>query len=462
MDDLDALLADLNSTPKPKPLHGSSGDGNMDTLSHNLEELGGLLADLDSKSRNLSTSHQVPEGNGYSGDESGHGNLAKETTQMVSTVEDLLDDLDNAVLHPQTTVQIQPVGGRASYSAEPVGRTASNATKELDELMHMLSDFKVNVQTKSTNPADAPQQPEPGPVIPITNDDYAQVDKKPDQPAEKSGSSSPPPVSLSPPSPAGNLESMLGSLQTNMSKQGVSSVTKGTCAACNKPIIGQVCTALGRTWHPEHFSCVICERPLGTCTFFERDGNPYCEECYHEQYAPKCFGCKGPILESCVTSMDRTWHPLCFVCAECKKPFGEAGFHEKDGKAYCREDYFKMFAPKCAGCNEAIIDNYISALSGHWHPQCFACMECHQPFQSGSFFEHEGMPYCEMHYHARRGSLCYSCQKPITGRCITAMRRKFHPEHFLCAFCLKQLNKGTFKEMNDKPYCHPCFIKLFG
>uniref|UniRef100_A0A673J7U7 LIM zinc-binding domain-containing protein n=1 Tax=Sinocyclocheilus rhinocerous TaxID=307959 RepID=A0A673J7U7_9TELE len=38
---------------------------------------------------------------------------------------------------------------------------------------------------------------------------------------------------------------------------------------------------------------------------------------------------------------------------------------------------------------------------------------------------------------------------------------KFHPEHFVCAFCLKQLNKGTFKEQNEKPYCQGCFIKLF-
>ena len=37
-----------------------------------------------------------------------------------------------------------------------------------------------------------------------------------------------------------NLDSMLGSLQTTMSKQGVATVTKGTCAGCNKPIIGQV------------------------------------------------------------------------------------------------------------------------------------------------------------------------------------------------------------------------------
>lgn len=94
-------------------------------------------------------------------------------------------------------------------------------------------------------------------------------------------------------------------------------------------------------------------------------------------------------------------------------------------------------------------------------PSSSAWQECFTPFVNGSFFEHDGQPYCEVHYHERRGSLCSGCQKPITGRCITAMAKKFHPEHFVCAFCLKQLNKGTFKEQNDKPYCQNCFLKLF-
>ena len=88
--------------------------------------------------------------------------------------------------------------------------------------------------------------------------------------------------------------------------------------------------------------------------------------------------------------------------------------------------------------------------------------DCRQPFQGGSFFDHEGLPYCETHYHAKRGSLCAGCSKPITGRCITAMFKKFHPDHFVCTYCLKQLNKGTFKEQNDKPYCHVCFEKVYG
>ena len=90
---------------------------------------------------------------------------------------------------------------------------------------------------------------------------------------------------------------MLGNLQSDMTRQGVSTTKKGECAACNKPIIGQVCTALGRTWHPEHFTCVTCDVPLGAKNFFERDGKPYCEKDYHEKFAPKCAYCNGPILD---------------------------------------------------------------------------------------------------------------------------------------------------------------------
>ena len=35
--------------------------------------------------------------------------------------------------------------------------------------------------------------------------------------------------------------------------------------------------------------------------------------------------------------------------------------------------------------------------------------------------------------------------------------------NLICSsFCLKQLNKGTFKEQGEKPYCHECFDRLFG
>ncbi|XP_048044016.1 paxillin a isoform X4 [Megalobrama amblycephala] len=342
------------------------------------------------------------------------------------SVESLLNELESSVPAPAPAPSVPMVPELREVQEETPTQqqariSASSATRELDELMASLSDFKVQSNIMAQ------------------------------------GKSSPTSV----PKQGNKLDNMLGSLQSDLNRLGVQTVAKGVCGACKKPIAGQVVTAMGRTWHPEHFVCTHCQEEIGSKNFFERDGQPYCEKDYHSLFSPRCYYCNGPILDRVVTALDRTWHPEHFFCAQCGSFFGPEGFHEKEGKAYCRKDYFDMFAPKCGGCARAILENYISALNSLWHPECFVCRECFTPFVNGSFFEHEGQPYCEAHYHERRGSLCSGCQKPITGRCITAMGKKFHPEHFVCAFCLKQLNKGTFKEQNDKPYCQSCFVKLF-
>lgn len=80
----------------------------------------------------------------------------------------------------------------------------------------------------------------------------------------------------------------------------------------DKPIVGQVITALGKTWHPEHFTCNHCNQELGTrncmtpttwtvwfrfilmrfhffqTIVFEREGMPYCEPDYHNLFSPRC------------------------------------------------------------------------------------------------------------------------------------------------------------------------------
>lgn len=87
----------------------------------------------------------------------------------------------------------------------------------------------------------------------------------------------------------------------------------------------------------------------------------------------KPFTTYADVLQKCVTALEKTWHTEHFFCAQCGKQFGEEGFHERDGKPYCRDDYFDMFAPKCAGCNRPIMENYVSALSAQWHSDCFVC-----------------------------------------------------------------------------------------
>lgn len=95
-----------------------------------------------------------------------------------------------------------------------------------------------------------------------------------------------------------DLNNMLGFLQQDMETiHGVSTVAKGMCSACTKPILGKVLDALGRQWHPEHFTCATCETELSSATYYESNGRPYCEKDYHELFAPRCAYCNGPILE---------------------------------------------------------------------------------------------------------------------------------------------------------------------
>ncbi|XP_032732053.1 paxillin isoform X7 [Lontra canadensis] len=453
------------------------------SLGSNLSELDRLLLELNAVQHNppgfpadeansspplpgaLSPHYGIPENNSPLGGKAGpltkekpKRNGGRSLEDVRPSVESLLDELESSVPSPVPAITVNQgemsSPQRVTSSQQQTRISASSATRELDELMASLSDFKIQGLEQMADgeawaagwpPSDRQSSPEG-------------QDEGGFMAQGKTGSSSPP---GGPPKPGSQLDSMLGSLQSDLNKLGVATVAKGVCGACKKPIAGQVVTAMGKTWHPEHFVCTHCQEEIGSRNFFERDGQPYCEKDYHNLFSPRCYYCNGPILDKVVTALDRTWHPEHFFCAQCGAFFGPEGFHEKDGKAYCRKDYFDMFAPKCGGCARAILENYISALNTLWHPECFVCRECFTPFVNGSFFEHDGQPYCEVHYHERRGSLCSGCQKPITGRCITAMAKKFHPEHFVCAFCLKQLNKGTFKEQNDKPYCQNCFLKLF-
>uniref|UniRef100_A0A671YKC2 Transforming growth factor beta-1-induced transcript 1 protein n=1 Tax=Sparus aurata TaxID=8175 RepID=A0A671YKC2_SPAAU len=341
----------------------------------------------------------------------------------------------------------------SSSSAKP---SATSATLELDKLMASLSDFRV--QSFNTVHSDSwwihEDMCHPSflfflsqPAVPVTP-----VVTAPQQPAA-------PPAQTS---SGGSLDSMLGLLQSDLSRQGVQTSSKGNCSACQKPVVGQVVTALGKVWHPEHFVCSECEIELGSRNFFEKDGRPYCESDYFTLFSPHCAQCNKPILNKMVTALDKNWHPECFCCVKCSRAFGEEGFHDREGQQYCQQCFLTLFASRCQGCSQPILENYISALNSLWHPQCFVCRECYSPFVNGSFFEHEGKPLCEAHYHQSRGSMCQACQQPILGRCVTAMGAKFHPHHLVCHFCLKPLSKGCFKEQENKPYCHPCFIKLFG
>lgn len=109
---------------------------------------------------------------------------------------------------------------------------------------------------------------------------------------------------------AHSLDHMLGGLTRDLQELGITAAPAAVCAACHKPIAGKMFTALGETWHPEHFTCARCGQELGGQPFFERGGQAYCEEDYHQAFSPRCAYCAGPIREvSTALPTSAPWYP---------------------------------------------------------------------------------------------------------------------------------------------------------
>lgn len=238
--------------------------------------------------------------------------------------------------------------------------------------------------------------------------------------------------------------------------------SRGECAHCRKPILGEVIQALNRAYHPEHFVCGNCQVPLGTSNFYEQDGVPNCESCYQGLFCSRCAHCDEPITGRCVTALNKKWHADHFICGQCLGPFPGGTFFEKEGRPYCEACFHNAFSSRCAGCSQTIKGECINALGQQWHPEHFVCHYCQKSFGSGSFYEYAGKPYCETHYHQQTGSLCAGCGKAVTGRMVNALDKKWHPEHFVCSFCMQLLAGGAFTENAGKAYCKECHGKLFG
>lgn len=57
----------------------------------------------------------------------------------------------------------------------------------------------------------------------------------------------------------------------------------------------QIITALNKSWHPDHFVCLKCDKPISGSTFNERDGSPICSDCFLQYFSEICASCKKPI-----------------------------------------------------------------------------------------------------------------------------------------------------------------------
>ncbi|KAK3693843.1 hypothetical protein B0T22DRAFT_53220 [Podospora appendiculata] len=114
----------------------------------------------------------------------------------------------------------------------------------------------------------------------------------------------------------------------------------------------------------------------------------------------------------------------------------------------------------CKKCGETLMGQFVRALDGTFHLDCFKCRDCGQIVAS-KFFpadddDGEGQyPLCETDYFRRLGLLCHQCGGALRGSYITALERKYHVDHFTCSLCPTVFGaQDSYYEHDGQVYCH--------
>lgn len=98
-----------------------------------------------------------------------------------------------------------------------------------------------------------------------------------------------------------------------------------------------------------------------------------------------CAACDKPILDKFLMNvLERTWHSECVRCYDCRAHLTEKCF-SREGKLFCREDFFRRYGTKCSGCGHGISpqDLVRKARDKVFHLKCFTCLVCRKQLSTG-------------------------------------------------------------------------------
>ncbi|XP_029106798.1 actin-binding LIM protein 3-like isoform X5 [Scleropages formosus] len=242
------------------------------------------------------------------------------------------------------------------------------------------------------------------------------------------------------------------------------SSTTVLCFRCQEVCRGEVVRVQNVHFHVKCFTCQVCGCDLARSGFFQKNEEYICTTDYQRLYGTRCDSCGDFITGEVVSALGRAYHPKCFVCSVCRKPFPIGDRVTFSGKqCICQQcsltlvsEPVKIHGPSyCAGCQEEIKQGQsLLALEKQWHVSCFKCQTCGTVL-TGEYISKDGVPYCESDYHAQFGIKCNTCNRYISGRVLEAGGKHYHPTCARCARCRMMFTEGEEMYLTGSEVWHP-------
>ncbi|XP_035883250.1 actin-binding LIM protein 1 isoform X23 [Phyllostomus discolor] len=236
------------------------------------------------------------------------------------------------------------------------------------------------------------------------------------------------------------------------------------CHKCGEPCKGEVLRVQTKHFHIKCFTCKVCGCDLAQGGFFIKNGEYLCTLDYQRMYGTRCHGCGEFVEGEVVTALGKTYHPNCFACTICKRPFppgDRVTFNGRD--CLCQLCAQPMSSsPKeascssnCAGCGRDIKNGQaLLALEKQWHLGCFKCKACGKVL-TGEYISKDGAPYCEKDYQGLFGVKCEACHQFITGKVLEAGDKHYHPSCARCSRCNQMFTEGEEMYLQGSTVWHP-------